>query len=229
MDEIFPMKILLVSLTLFSCSLSCAAQSFLLQTEQYNVSSLGNPWLAGMPAGTVDTVDIVPDQAPTKVFQSLVPGTVYSWTATGLASNAPIGAGWPYWTPDGANYTWERGNQNAHGIQNPNGAPGYSGPFMALVGVFLGQNPQVFFMGSSGSVTIPDGVSDFYMGVADIYEWRNNSGSFDVTLTSVTPVPEPPAFIAAATVGLIAFSSLRKAKRWARIRFLTPSRETGGA
>lgn len=83
---------------------------------------------------------------------------------------------------------------------------------MALVGVFLGQDPQVFFMGSSGSLTIPEGVSAFYMGVADIYEWRNNSGSFDVMLTSITPVPEPSSTFATAGVGLIAFSVLRKAK-----------------
>lgn len=201
-----------VSLSALICSLSCNAQSFILQTEHYNVSSLGNPWLAGTPIGTVDTVDITPDQAPTQVFQPVISGTVYSWTAKGLASNAPIGAGWPYWTPDGADYSWARGDQNPDGVQNPNGAPGYSGPFMALVGVFLGQDPQVFFMGSSGSLTIPEGVSAFYMGVADIYEWRNNSGSFDVMLTSITPVPEPSCIFATAGVGLIAFSVLRKAK-----------------
>lgn len=165
----------------------------------YTVSGNCDPWLA---LGTSDPSngssyagepnDTTPDQSPVKVTD-FVAGTTISWTATGVVGHPGDTSG-----PDGNSgylVTREWGSQN--------GIPDFttSIPINALIGVFIeGSTAKIFVMGSSGTITIPTDATGFYMGVMDGYGWKNNIGSFTVTISAkpeeITAVPEPTTYVA---------------------------------
>jgi hypothetical protein len=99
------------------------------------VPGTSDPWLAGMPDGTLSNVgtpepaDVAPAQSPVLVTSiSITPGTQLQWTATGQVGHPGDVAG-----PDGAASVITSHLVGAeHGISNINV------PIDALLGVFLG-------------------------------------------------------------------------------------------
>jgi len=180
------------------------------QATLYNVPGTADPWLAGVASGSFDPTDgsghlgeppdVAPNQSPVQVTDAgvLTPGNIITWSATGTVGHPGDTSG-----PNGnssviAIRTW--GTQNGIPDINPT-------PINALLGVFIGTAPTVFFMGESGSITVPAGATGFYLGTMDAYGWANNIGSFDV---EINVVPEPSTIIAGALL-LVPFgvSSLR--------------------
>jgi hypothetical protein len=60
-------------------------------------------------------------------------------------------------------------------------------PINSLVGLFDSGSPSVFEIGNGGSFLVPTGATTLYLGTVDGYQWNNNVGAYDVTLS----VPEP--------------------------------------
>jgi hypothetical protein len=118
------------------------------------VPGTSDPWLAGMPPGSVASfLDVAPAQSPVQVTGlSIVPGTALSFSASGLVSNGVCGPPFcPFFGPDGGikpdqfPLFHESGSEN--GISN------LGSPINALVGVFLGPDPP--------SLQSPPSVLDF--------------------------------------------------------------------
>lgn len=125
---------------LVKASLCFASFAFLLfiampaQGITVNVPGTSDPWLAGMPNGslsnngTPEPPDVAPAQSPVLV-SGIVPGTMLMWTATGLVGHPSDIAG-----PDGA--TWVANFTHWPGAEN--GISDITVPIDSLLGVFLG-------------------------------------------------------------------------------------------
>jgi hypothetical protein len=184
-----------------------------------NVPGTSNPWLAGMPDGSTASInDVAPDQSPVLVSGlTLIPGAALTFLVTGSVNNTPDPSGL---TPDGSIFI-EHDTGAENGIADvvapinslvgvflddsqPDSTSAPSGLDFSALGLdFTSLAPglkQVFFIGdgqTGDGVTqqffIPAGAKRLFLGTMDGYEWNNNFGSFDVTITSITSVPEPGA------------------------------------
>jgi hypothetical protein len=188
-----------------------------LQAQTLTVPGTANPWLAGMPDGSIafgtspDFADFAPAQSPV-AYTPIVPGSVLSFTVVGSVNNNPYPSGL---TPDGGVLT-SPGLRPAE-----NGIAGFEGAANSLLGVFLSDSPpspptnaaavfpylpngtnftpglkQAFFIGDgltgtgSGmkqSFVVPAGATRLFLGSADTVGWSNNYGSFSVTVTVEAP------------------------------------------
>jgi hypothetical protein len=200
----------------------CVLLIFALSAHAVDVSVPGtsDPWLAGMPNGSgASWYDYAPAQSPVLVGITIVPGTSYFFSATGLVDHGltpPVLCG-----PDGdlADLIQTHWTGAENGISNTNV------PYNCLLGVFLGPDQpnlsgapptldftssasrdyltlspllkQTFFIGDGltdsairQSVIAPPGATRLYLGTMDIYEWSNNTGSFNVNVT-----PEPATLL----------------------------------
>jgi hypothetical protein len=177
-----------------------------------------NPWLAGMPDGSIagNKFDVAPDQSPIEVKHiPIKPDEILTFSSTGGVANGPfqlMGA-------DGIDtYIVSRTPGAENGISD------ITAPIDALIGVFLDESapsnfppsagldfstasnrdfawlyPQLrqpFFIGdgkdSIGGVqqfVAPAGATRLFLGTMDSYEWADNRGSFTV---QVTIVPKSP-------------------------------------
>jgi len=105
------------------------------------VPGTSDPWLAGMPPGSVASVtDVAPSQSPVQAIGlAIVPGTPLKFSASGLVSNGICGPPFcPFFGPDGGTKPDEF--PLFHGTGPENGISDLGSPINALVGVFLGAN-----------------------------------------------------------------------------------------
>lgn len=196
------------------------------------VPGASNPWLAGMPNGSMggSGFDSAPAQSPVLAPVAVFGGAVFSFSTTGAVSNGPGGGG-P--GPDGdtpPSFTF---------VLVENGMATLNAPLNSLIGIFLDDTQpdlsdapagldfsvlgldfaslspllkQSFFIGdglTSGAATqtftAPAGATRLYLGSMDGFQWTENSGEFSVTI-----VPAPAA---AALVGLAGLAALRRRQR----------------
>jgi hypothetical protein len=175
----------------------------------YVVSGQSDPFLAGASVGnsiTWDTGDIdsAGPQSPTAIAVTAGETLTISYIS-GLVSNGSCCAA----------------------VGPTGGSPTGSDPFTAtftplvtsfptafnlnsLLGLFNGSSPSIFEIGDGGTFVAPAGATELYLGTADTYQYNNNTGSFNV---SVTGVPEPGTW-AMMVVGLgIIGAGLRFSRR----------------
>jgi hypothetical protein len=180
----------------------------------YDVAVVGNsnPWLAGMPSGSIiDGGDIAPRESPTYFPLMISAGDVLAFDAHGAVENGPRPGG-P--GPDGGVFL-------PHAAGSVNGISGVVAPLNSLMGVFLGPDQpystdapspldftstgnvlggvnyrtlspllqQVFFIGDGKTsegliqqIVAPNGASRLYLGTMDGTEWSNNTGVFNVSV-----------------------------------------------
>jgi hypothetical protein len=182
------------------------------------VPGTSDPWLAGMPNGTMENwADAAPGQSPVLVQGLNLSTTHRLWLlAAGAVSNSPNP---PLMPPDG-----DSNRAPGHHAAS-NGIAGITGQWNCLLGVFLDDRvptewpipddfvfnmadpssspalKQVFFIGdgrTGGSpsaiqrINVPSGATRLFLGTMDEYQWSNNSGSFKVLIcddsTEATPV-----------------------------------------
>ncbi|MGZ5528417.1 MAG: hypothetical protein ACXWJB_07095 [Limisphaerales bacterium] len=182
-------------------------------TTSFAVAGTANPWLAGMPNGSIACGgDIATAQSPVLV-QPVIPGTVLTFDVSGTTDHGgpPFGL-----TPDG-------GTLQTHTAEN--GIASNNVPISGLVGVFLDSSvptstqapaafadvfsapiirpnlKQVFFIGDgltgTGTGTaqqfvVPTGATRLFLGTQDGCTWADNGGSFQVTVSpnqDINPIP----------------------------------------
>lgn len=191
----------------FRISSSAARPSFQSSGAGVTVAVPGtsDPWLAGMPNGStascdLQRCDVAPQQSPIEVLGlNFQPGSMLTFSATGMAGYGPTAiyqAG-----PDGI-ASMPIQHANFRGYVPENGIANLLAPTDALVGVFLGQErpdasplppdlagptatpllKQVFLIGSSRSITVPEGATRLFLGIMDGFGWWDNSGSFTVSI-----------------------------------------------
>jgi hypothetical protein len=95
------------------------------------VPAKANPWLAGMTNGaTARRGDSAPEESPVLVDMAIAGGATYTFSASGSANH---GSTLPFFPPDGEDLI-------SHYLGAENGIADMTGPFVSLVGVFLGPN-----------------------------------------------------------------------------------------
>lgn len=165
----------------------------------FNVPGTSDPWLAKATidnVGTPEPADVAPDQSPVLVG-TVSPGTTIAWSATGTVGHPGDDSG-----PDGS-WPISRIVGAANGINDlPNT------PINALIGVWgLSAGGGIaFLMGSSGSAVVPSGANQLFLGTMDGYGWANNTGSFDVTVSTV-PDATGSLPLLAGSFGLLVIAS----------------------
>jgi hypothetical protein len=200
------------------------------------VPGTSNPWLAGMPNGSTASIgDVAPAQSPVLVNGiNLTGGSALSFSATGLVSNGP---GQTIDNPDGgvvishlvgvengiADAT--AGVNSLMGVFLDNAQPNLTaapGPlaFSPSVLTIAPGLKQPFFIGDgltgtgTGAVQrfiIPSGATRFFLGTMDGFEWNNNTGSFDVSVTPATArVPEASDTFTMLLFGVTATLGLKR-------------------
>ena len=186
---------------------SISGQVFLGESAHIVVNGTSNPWLSGMPDGArANTIDSAPAESPALVAGiSVRTGSLLRFTAVGLVGYGPIS---PLLGPDGGELT-----PNLSGAENGlslltapassligvflgDDVPSITPPPIAFgddlnASIFRPSLKQTFFigdglnaMGTNQSFIAPNGATRLFLGVMDGFEWRNNVGSFDVTVTS---------------------------------------------
>ena len=196
-------------LTLAGVALSCGASA----AVDVVVPGKANPYLAGMPDGSIASGDTAPEESPAQVNGLNLSGSaVLTFSVAGSVS---FGGGTPTDTPDGS-------PGGSHGEEN--GISGFISRWNTLVGVFLDDSQpdnsnapasldfvnggvpggldyssvspalkQVFFIGdgitSTGTVqqiVVPEGATRLFLATTDGSGWYNNTGSFSVRVVSST-------------------------------------------
>ncbi len=189
-----------------ACDAACT-----LTSESVVVPGTANPWLAGMPNGTLNpNGDSAPGQSPV-VVENVPANGLLTVSATGATGNCP---GCFSASPDG-------GAAISHGHGTANGVGQVVAPINSLIGVFLDDNApntsaapavalnfstpasrdyltispglkQPFFIGNGLTggglqqhIVVPPGATRLWLGSMDGTEWNNNVGSFNVTVNGV--------------------------------------------
>jgi hypothetical protein len=201
-----PITIRLFSILFLACS------SFG-QTATVTVSGMSNPYLAGMPDGSMaSSGDTAPAQSPAPVLGFPITAlSVVRFSATGLVRWNP---NQPYYGPEGQ---LDLNTASLDGAQN--GISNVTMPANALLGVFLGpdrpdttaapaaldfstaasrdyltlspQLKQVFFIGDGRTganvlqrVVVPAGATRLFLGTMDGRRWLTNDGEFRVEVSA---------------------------------------------
>jgi hypothetical protein len=199
------------------------------------VAGSSDVWLSGMADGArASRVDSAPHQSPVFVRGlDLTPGQLLTFTVTGGVMNfggcPPVCDG-----PDGARVLrHDEGAENglANVVAPLNSLLGvFLGDFSPHLEVapreldfdfggfglnFLTIAPelrQIFFIGDGRTITnrvqhfvVPFGATRLFLGTMDGFEWSNNSGSFEVEISTV---PEP------ATLLLVGAGLAALRRRW---------------
>ena len=198
-----------------------------------DVPGISNLWLAGMPTGTMaDIQDVAPEHSPKLVDGiPLVAGKALHFSALGMVTHKPD---LPFMPPDGDQtfiYTKlaEHGKAALTNRMNsligvfldesqpdataaPTGLD-FTGNFE--FGTLAPALRQPFFIGdgmtSAGilqAFIVPAGATRLYLGTHDGYDWKNNEGTFRVT---ISVVPEPIG-ASPAVIGVLATVVLTR--RW---------------
>ena len=182
------------------------------------VPGTANPWLAGMPDGSMagNQFDVAPDQSPVLVTNvPIKAGTVLSFSVAGAVANGPF----QLVSADGIDTCVV---SRAPGAEN--GISDITAPINSLIGIFLDDSlpgnfaplatldfstpasrdfvslyPQLrqpYFIGDGkdamGGVqqfVVPAGATRLFLGTMDSYQWANNQGSFTVKITIVPQSP----------------------------------------
>jgi hypothetical protein len=231
---------LLPSLVVFTAmaAASCGPSSAIV------VPGTSDPWLAGMPDGTLASInDSAPGQSPVLATGfTLTPGGILTFAATGSVNNVPGPSGL---TPDGGGFQGHfTGAENGISDLNapltslvgvfldasqPDSTPAPAALDFSTAPAldYVSLSPllkQVFFIGdgvNSASivqeVVIPTGATRLYLGTMDGFEWNNNYGEFDVSITNSggSPVPEPGsvALLAASLPAMVGVRLRKQARR----------------
>lgn len=189
-----------------------------------SVSGKASPYLAGMPNGSaLPFGDTAPAQSPVLVSGiGIFGGALLQFDATGSVSyNNSSFSG-----PDGS-FVFSRGSANGIsgytvtanallgvflGSARPDlsAAPNsmdFSTDASRLYQTLTPELRQVFFIGDGigaggvrQTVIAPAGASRLFLGTADGSEWNNNGGSFAVTVSSASAVPEASATVPIAFI-----------------------------
>ena len=184
------------------------------QTNVVRVSGMSNPYLAGMPDGSVaSSGDTAPAQSPAQVLGfPVTPRSVVRFTASGAVRWNP---NQPYYDPEG-----QLDLNTAHLDGPQNGISDVVMPANALLGIFLGpgrpdttgppasldfsteanrdyltlspQLKQVFFIGNGRvaggnvlqRVIVPAGATRLFLGTMDGRRWLTNDGEFIVEVSA---------------------------------------------
>lgn len=196
-----------------------------------NVSGKACPYFAGQsfPVPTATTGD-----SPTYHLDQIDPGTMPPWfDVSGYSAILSITAVGEWGHPSLSGPDGYAGYDPAHQEYIDLGiSPALNTPLNALVGVFLTdatpvvfsapasltlgvsdmttpQLQQMFVIGSNlNNITIPVGATRLFFGLNNGYEWTNNVGSVDVT---ISPIPAPGAILLGSLgVGLVGWLRRRK-------------------
>jgi hypothetical protein len=206
-----------LSLVAAASALALVAASAHAGSTTVTVPGTADPFLAGAPNGaSVDfngVIDANTDYAPAESPVAIgVTGGQTLWISA--ANDATLG-------PVGNCYGCVSGSPAGGEVTNSTPFTttgftalvlGYSSalPINSLVGLFNGPSPSVFEIGDGGTFAVPTGATDLYLGTVDRYQWNNNIGAYDVT---VSAVPEPATWaLMFIGVGMIG-AGLRVARR----------------
>lgn len=199
---------------------------------QITIPGYADLWLAGAPDGTLaSSGDTAPDQSPILVA-GIAAGASYTFSVTGVVDN---GGGYPAMNPDGADFfSHFAGAQNGIsditapinsliGVFLDASLPTTAGAPLDFSGTeglnFASLSPtlnQAFFIGDGldnasniQTFLAPTGATRLYLGTMDGYDWTNNTGSFEV---SVTAIPEPSTYGLLLGASFLAFTWIRRRK-----------------
>lgn len=185
------------------------------------VPGTSNPYLAGMPDGTIARVtDVAPAQSPVLVSGlCLHAGSALNFSATGGTSNDPM---IPLVGPEGNVMA-----VTAHALGAEHGIADLTAPYNSLCGVFLDASQpdltaapaglsfatpasrdflsispvlkQPFFIGDGKTslnvvqqFVVPAGATRLFLGTLECCNWNNNPGSLQVEVFDPCPTPVEP-------------------------------------
>ncbi len=202
--KLFVQTTLVVALLFLSVPGSVSAQDL-------TVSGKACPFFAGQsfpvpPATTGDSSDYHGDQTDPTIMPphiGVCMGSMVSISAEGIWGHPQLSGpdGYDKWAPTHNEYVNLGGISRATARRN------------TLLGVFLTDDPpdpgamppeltspttspllqQAFAIGSSLEyITVPEGATRLYFGLNDGYEWINNVGSLEVTVTTIAEIDIKP-------------------------------------
>ena len=193
------MKALLIAASVATAHVAVANTLTVPGTADPLLAGGGTDIYGGDPANT----DSTPNQSP--VFAgSVTAGTTINWSATGTTGNDPSQVG----TSPNGDGTPVGFTATIIGGSLAYSPAGFTAPINSLIGVFTGSgSADVFYMGTSGSVTVPAGATGLFLGSMDEYQWNNNVGSFNV---NVSGVPDGGMTISLLGGALVGVGALRR-------------------
>ena len=77
-------------------------------------------------------------------------------------------------------------------------------PINGLVGLFNTTSPTLFSV-SNGTIFAPTGATELYLGTVDGWQWNNNVGGYNLSITAGVPEPATWAMLALG-LGAVGFS-----------------------